>query len=208
MIETGAIRGWLLRRPKLVLVRISDDNGMAHEVAPAGEMARVAETIAAMRPNLLEGLDKDGKLVRALRCDDDNDSKRASDAAPMIPAAIAADPHALMITHFANLLHRAYEHSTAVAFSKMVELVQLQNERSGSIETRLERTEANYRRALHDQIDAQFDLAEDAASKAGGEGDAKQAMMEAFIGPFIQAQMANAARPPAPSNGRPNGKGK
>ena len=114
------IRSWLLQQPRGAVVRVTPADGGEPEViklTKRSNMARLSETIEALGPELLEMLDKDNNLIRASR--DSQDSHR-SDAAE-IPAAIAADPQALQVTHFANLIHRAYEHSTEIAFNKLVD---------------------------------------------------------------------------------------
>lgn len=195
MMDATAIRNFLLRRPRAVTLRLSDDNGMVSEIAPQGELARVAESIEAMRPALVEALDKQGRLVRAMRDDGEpRQRERSSDSAPELPESLQADPTAVMLSHFANLLHRAYEHSTSVAFARMIELVQLQNERTQSIEARLERAEGNYRREQQDRIAETLERAEEAASK--GEMDP---MITSLLGGLLQGQMTR--------GGPPNGHG-
>jgi hypothetical protein len=174
------IRGFLLQLPRPALVRISGD-GEPQELSPGKSYAKCAETIEALAPLLIECLDSSGKVLRATRTD--TPEAQRSDAAAL-PAGLAADPNALMLTHFANLIHRAYEHSTETAFQKLVDVMERMNERSDAIEQRLERTEAANRRLLQDQVDDAFDRAAEAAEKATteGEGGLGQQMMGAFLG--------------------------
>jgi len=174
------IRGFLISVPKPSTVRITGE-GEPQELKPGKSYAKLAETICALEPSLIECLDTDGKVLRAMRTD--TAESQRSDAAA-IPAGLASDPNALMLTHFANLLHRAYEHSTEVAFSKMVELADKMNDRSESIEQRLERTEAHNRRLLQEQVDEAFARAEEAAEKAkdeAGGGELVQQMLGGFM---------------------------
>ena len=111
-----------------------------------------------------------------------------------------------MLSHFANLVHRAYQHSTELAFTKLVELVERIDARSDAIEARLERTEAEHRRTLREQVEDAFDRAEEMAAGAGAEGDFKQQMIAAFMHGQLAQQQGGAKA--AASNGASNGKGK
>lgn len=183
-MNTGRIRGFLLQLPKPSMVRITGE-GEPQELKPGKSYAKLAETIAALEPELIECIDADGKVLRA--CRTTGEEGRRSDAAP-IPEALAADPTALMLTHFANLLHRAYEHSTEIAFVRLVELTERMNDRAESIEQRLERTEAANRRLLQDQVDAAFERAEEAAEKAAN-GESGGEMFNEMAQAFLSGQM-------------------
>lgn len=205
-MNISRIRGFLISLPKPASVRVFVE-GEAHDLKTAGRSyQKIAETIAAMNGEQLQCLDSEGKLLRATRLDDE-DAQR-SDAAP-IPAGLAADPQALMLTHFANLLHRAYEHSTEIAFSKMVEIVDRINDRSTSIEQRLERAEALARRLRDDQVQDAFERAEEIAEQAGQTGNDAfvNTMMEQFLaGRMHRQQQQEAASTKA--NGKAQGAGK
>lgn len=195
-MNAARIRSFLLQHPKPSIVRVSGD-GEPQELRPGRSYARCAETIAALGIDLIECLDSEQKLLRALRVST-SDAQRSDAAA--LPTGLEADPSALMLTHFANLIHRAYEHSTEVAFSKMVDLVERINDRSEAIETRLERAEAQHRRTVEDQIDDAFERARELGEKAEtGDGDLLSQMASAFMG---------GAQPAAKPNGKTaNGKG-
>lgn len=201
MSSVGKIRGWLLQLPKPHRVRVSGD-GEPQELKPGKSYAKLADTIAALNVELLEALDSEGTILRAMRLS--GEEARRSDAAE-IPVALAADPQALMMTHFANLVHRAYEHSTEIAFTRLVDLVERMGDRSDSIEARLERSEAANRQLLRDQVDDAFDrareLAEQAQAQAGGEAGGE--LGQQLIGAFLGGKMQGAA----PKNGAVNGKG-
>jgi len=199
MSVANRIRGFLLQAPKPQTVRISTNDGEPHELKPGRSYAKCAETIAALDVELIECLDDTGKLLRAMRMS--SVEAMRSDAATT-PKGLEADPQALMLTHFANLIHRAYEHSTEIAFSKMVELVERIGDRSESIEARLERAEAAHRRAVDDQIDDAFQRAQELADKnESGSGD----LLQNLAGAFMSGQMQGAAKPAATA--KPNGKG-
>jgi hypothetical protein len=149
MMNALAIRRFLLRQPRPARLRLTLSTGDVQEMNFAGasklqaEWSKVAESIAAIGPELIEVLTAEGSLARAVR---PAAEPSASDSGPDPPKVLSDDPETARLTHFANLIHRAYEHSTVVAFGKLVELVERIDARSDSIEQRLERTESAYRK--------------------------------------------------------------
>jgi hypothetical protein len=198
------LRGWLLQLPKPALLKCLV-NGEVEELKPGKSWQKLAESIAALDPEQVQALDADGKILRAVRLDA-ADSRR-SDAAP-IAEALKADPQALMLTHFADLLHRAYEHSTETAFSKMVELVDRMNDRSQGIEERLERAEARSRRLQDEAVSDAYDRAEELAAQAVAGGNKEELGLQ-MLNMFMQGRTPAAAAAAAAANGaaKPNGKG-
>lgn len=201
MLNVSSIRGFLLQHPKPHQVRVTREDGDVQLVKPKNYQ-KTAETIAALKPELLECLDKDGNLLRAK--DTSASSDAPSDEEIPIPAAIAGDPQAAAFALYARLLARAYVHSTDVAFGKMVELFERSNERSDSIERRLERAEAESRRVAQEQIDDAWERATEAAEKAGEQG-AESALGQQLFSAFLAGQAKSRAAAAAPI---PNGKGK
>lgn len=194
-MSVSKIRGFLLQQPKPAIVRVTGE-GEPQQLKVGKSYAKLAETIDALGVDLIEAIDKDGSTVlRAMR-NGTADAQRST--AAEIPEALKQDPTALMLTHFANLLHRAYEHSTEIAFVKMVEVCDMMNERSDNIERRLERTEANNRALLQTQVDDALDRAEEVAARAtdGEAGD----LVSQMAGAFMSGKASKAAAPP-------NGKG-
>lgn len=201
-MNPGTIRSFLLRHPKPAKLRVHTTDDRCEEMDVTGrKYASVAESVHALGPELLECLDKNGKLIRALRTEQ---GQRTSSAVAETPELLAADPETARLTHFANLLHRAYEHSQEVAFTKLVEMFDRVNERSESVETRLERVETQYRRSLRDQIENEYDHAEEVAElvKSGASDD--QLQRELF-GTFLQGFHAQRQQNGAAK--KPNGKG-
>ena len=191
------IRGFLLQKPRPASVRLTGD-GAPETLKLGRSFAKSAETIDALDPELIECLDADGKVIRAMRTDT-VDAHR-SDAAPT-PQVLINDPETARLTHFANLIHRAYEHSTETAFTKLAEVMDRMNERSDSIEQRLERTEAANRRLLQDQVDDAIDRAQEqaaAATTAEGGGIGEQ-----IVGSFLSGQMNRQQTPPKPNGHGP-----
>lgn len=204
MSLVARIRGFLLVHPKPVTVRVTVDDGDPEVLKPGKSYAKLAETIEALGATLVECLDAQGNILRAMKVDEDVATR--SEAAP-VPDGLKADPHALMLTHFANLLHRAYEHSTEIAFGKMVELVDKMNDRADGIEARLERAEAQNRRMLLDQTDAEIERAEERAEQAaaaGGEGALGDQLVQSFLAGQLQR---NTGANGHAGNGAPKAKG-
>lgn len=207
-MNANDLRGFLLQQPKPALIRCSTD-GEIEELKPGKSWAKTAATIVALDPDQVLCYDAAGKLIRATKFEAEAEPRRASSPAPTLPDVIAQDPHAALLTHFSNLLHRAYEHSTQVAFDKFVELVERMGDRSDSIEQRLERTEARARRLQDDQIEDAYARAEELAEQASaGQGDdaLKQHLMSSFLAGQLQRGPTNGKTNGAPVNGAPKGK--
>ncbi len=194
--DVRKIRGFLLQQPKPAKVRLTND-GVSEDIAVGRSFVKLAETICAKGGDLIEALNASGDLIRAMRMDEEE--IRRSDAAE-IPKGIEADPQALMLTHFANLLHRAYEHSTEIAFVKFVELVDKMNDRSESIEQRLERAEAQNRRLMQEAADEAIERAEERAQAEGAAGTGGFA--ESILQSYMQGAVARSGAPKPPVNGK------
>lgn len=195
-MNQAKIRGFLLQLPKPSLIRITGD-GDSQELKPGKSYTKTAETICALAPELIECLDSDGKVIRAMRTDTP-EAQRSS--AAEVPAVLAQDPHAAMLTHFANLLHRAYEHSTEIAFTRLVELTERMGDRSDAIEQRLERTEAANRRLLQDQVDDAFERAQEVAEAQAASGNN---LGETLLSSFVSGQGVAGAAPAKPNGKHP-----
>lgn len=208
MMDEKEIRSFLVMQPRgaKVLVRTEDDE--VQEIASPGiqkgrSWAQIAMTILTLNPATLEVYDADGKLLRAVKC---NEARAATPSAEARLPVLHTDPETARLTHFANLLYRATEFSTTLAFTKMVEMFAMVNERSAALETRLERTEANYRREMQSRLDEAFDRADELTKEAetiAASGAAGDPLTE-FAKGFLQAR--GGEPPPSPP---PNGqKGK
>lgn len=202
-MNVSRIRGFLLQLPKPHLIRLTTGDGEPQELKPGKSFAKTAETIAALGSELIEVLDPSGKTLRAMRTDTAESQRSES---PALPAVLATDPNAAMLTHFANLLHRAYEHSTEIAFTKMVDAFDKMGDRSEQIEMRLERAEAANRRLVNEQIDDAFARAQEVADAAAAEngGDLPTQLVSAFMGGLHQPAPK---APTAPNGKSANGKG-
>lgn len=192
------LRSWLLQQPKPAKIRLTDGEAEVKELdCRKRAMIRIADSIAAINPELIEALSESGELLRALRPNQESDPSTA----PVVPPVLSADPQTALLSHFANLIHRAYEHSTEVAFVKMIELVERLDQRSDAIERRLERTESAYRREQSERIDDLYERAEEVAAGGGS----KEQILTTLLGSVFQGaqhrQQAAAAAEAKPTNG-------
>lgn len=189
------LRNWLLQIPKPVKIRITDAEGEVKEIEVTKRpMVRIAESVAALSPELVEALGPGDKILRACRPNAGDDSLSA---APAIPPVLAQDPQAATLALFATLIHRAYEHSTELAFSKLVELFERSNDRSEAIEKRLERAEAAYRREQSDRIDDMWEHAQEVAAAGGS----KDQILNALVSSMMQGAQQRGQTPPKPNGG-------
>lgn len=206
-MNASRIRGWLLQLPKPTMIRVTVGDGEPVLLKPGRSFVRTAESVVALSGELVECLDGSGVVLRALRLD--SPDARRSDA-PEIPEAAKGDPHVAMFMLYANLLHRAYEHSTEVAFTKMVELAEGQRAHTESIEARLERTESALRKNLAEQVEDAFERADELAARAAeGEGDGAAGGLQSMIAQTFLSGALSAKPPTAPptkTNGKSNGK--
>lgn len=196
-MNADTLRGWLLQQPKPALIRVTTE-GDIQDLKPGKSWAKTAETIVALEPELVQCFDASGNLTRATRFEVEPAPRRGSPA-PDLPPVIAQDPHVALLHHFASLLHRAYEHSTQVAFDKMGDVCERINDRSENIEQRLERSEARARRLQEDQVEDAYDRAAELAAEAqngGGDEALKSHLMQAFMSGQLTRNQPN---------GKPNG---
>lgn len=200
-MNANAIRSFLIQQPPAVTIRLTDANAETTLIEPGKRSkAKIAESIAAIQPELIECLDRDGNLLRATRTEFTMPARSAQ--APPLPPELQRDPESLRLTHLANLVHRAYEHATDVAFAKLVELVERMDQRSQSIEERLERAEAGQRREQRERLDEMWDRVEEAYARAES-GDAKDQIITGLVNGVVAAQAQGAKRPNgAGSNGK------
>jgi hypothetical protein len=196
------MRSWLLQNPKPAKVRLTDAEGEIKELdCQKRPMVRVAESIAAINPELVECLSVTGELLRALRPNVEAD---AVTSAPPIPAQLSSDPHSLLLSHFAALIHRAYEHSTELAFNKLIELVERLDARSDAIERRLERAESAYRREQSERIDDLWERAEEVAQSGGSKDDILKTLLSSMMAGAQHRQAQGAPQgEPKPNGGKP-----
>ncbi len=193
-----------MQQPRPHLVRVTSIDGSMHEVA-CGQTpwTRVVETLAALQPELLQAMTADGKLLRAIRPADHSEDWTAESGDPKPSGArvehipiVAADPETQRFALVAQLLANAYKHANEIAFNRLVQLVDSQNQRSNDVEKARETLYKAHVKQLEDQIRA-------AGQEPQGEGELLGAMLSQFMGGM---QMQQPPPPPPPPPPTPNGK--
>lgn len=178
-------RAWLLCQPRPVACRIIAGDGREHkfEISAGITWAAAGESIAALQPELVEALDAKGQMLRALRPreivesdDDDDDAKEER--------IVTTDAETERFVIVARLLADAYRHSTDVAFSKLVDLLEGVTKRSESQDRSLQTMERMMRKQWEDQV----------LRQAGElQGDGEPLTLESLMAAFMQGQGQRAA---------------
>jgi hypothetical protein len=205
------IRNWCLVQPRPKKIRATMPDDTQQEIgAPtrSGQSwAQVAQTLDALQPVMLEAFDETGQLLRAKRDDqDDADDGGTEQHQFKVPTNIT-DPETVRMTHFSNLLANAYRFATETAFGKLAEMFERLDNRSISIEQRLERQEASQRRERQQALDSQWEHMQNMVADPEAPADAKSAIMEAFVTTWLKGQMEKPASSANGATDKPNGKG-
>jgi hypothetical protein len=194
-MNVEAIRGWLMVPPRPKAVRVSSEGSEPQRIdVPEGSAwINIAKSIGALQPDLVEALTAEGGTIRAMRpaelgADDDDDE--ADDGADVV----VQDPESARLIIFARLIASAYEHSTNVAFDKMVQLFEASSRRQESLERSLELTQKILTKTAADQLQQQVDEAAGVTSVGGG------TLLEQMLAAFLQGK-AQAAEKTAAANG-------
>ena len=155
-MDVTEIRGWLLCQPRASTLRVVTTDDRHHEVSVTSGVSwmAIAQSIHALEPALIEAYDADGKIIRAVRPQEDVEGEQAP-GSPPAPLVLPpnTDPQSAMLIHFADLLAGAYRHSTDVAFERLASLFEAVNRRSEALERSLDTTHRLLRRAYQDQLD-------------------------------------------------------
>lgn len=142
-------RNFCMKHPRPGVVRVlTGDDVHDIEIAEDVSWARIGETVAALDPDRVELYSKDETLLRA-----DRRKVSKSNNAVHTPDVLHQDPETARLTHFANLLHRAYQHSTEIAFQRLVDVFQLQAEQARETNKRLERVEQKYLDTVRENVE-------------------------------------------------------
>lgn len=191
-METAAIRGWLLCQPRPAKIRVVADDGQRHEldVTPGSSWARIAASVQALRPDLVEACDAAGKLIRAIRPDEHEDEDEEEETEEGVPVN-TADPESMRLITFARLLSEAYRYSTETAFKALVELFQAVTARSAHLEQTADRL---HRTVMQQAVDAAV-----AQNASGDNGVSFESLMAQA---FLQGQKNGAAKPTDGSGGQ------
>lgn len=146
------IRGWLLQHPRPATVKVQSSDGRAHEVSVTSGVSwmAIAQSVHALSPSLIECYDDKGKIIRAVRPDDDDNNGDKDKALPLQLGNV--DPQSAQLIHFADLLAAAYRHSTDVAFERLASLFESSVRRAESLERTVDKL---VRQQIKEQLEAE-----------------------------------------------------
>jgi hypothetical protein len=203
-VDEKTLRSELVKQPRPARIMVRTEDGDTKEVQGAGKggttWAAVARTIMALVPSMVELYDEQGTLLRAINAEQSTLEVHAGTTAGVAGYSVAnlhADPETARLVHFANLLSDAWRFSTGLAFTKIVEIVQAQADRAASLEVRLEKAEAAYRREMQDKIEDAFEQAEQIREAAqAGNQEGALGMLTQFMGGLQNGKAA------APNGGK------
>ena len=184
------IRGWLLIQPRPTTIRVTTVDGEIKKLTIASTWAAIAQSIEAMGAELLEALDENDNLLRAVKVAslDEEQGENKGDSA--VTKAIAIDGETERFRLFATLISDAYKYGYEVAFTKMVELFGAVNARTESIEKSLSSTERMLRRSYEDNLKLQMER----AAAEGGEGGL-MSFLSSFLGGMNSAKSESGETP-------------
>jgi hypothetical protein len=204
-MKAEQIKTWLLKQPRPAVVRVTDEHGAIHDVVCGqSTWVKVAETVEAMRPELINALNSSKEVLRALRpadmsedwTDDDDDEQPAAamrPSAPVVPEIPfdRLDGESARFVLFARLISEAYRHSNEVAFTRLAGIVENLTRNQGNVDRAREQMYRAHVRQLEEALKA---ANVEVPEQPGGD------MMQAMLGGFLQSMMAG-------GGGVPNGKG-
>jgi len=203
-LNVDDIKAWLMKQPRPAVVAVTALDGALHEVTCQGQWMAIAETLSALHPELLQAKAADGKLLRAIRPNDQtedwSDEGNPPQRVPSLHAIpiTSSDPETQRFALVAQLLADAYKSCNA----GLVRLLNAQNDKAGDVERAREAIYTAHIRQLEAQIK------ELGAEPQGGGGDMFETMLAQFMGGVAtaRAQQHPSAPPPPPPPPTANGK--
>ena len=193
-MNVQSIRAWLMIAPRPKAVRVSSEGVAPQNIAtPDGtKWIQVAESIAALQPELVEALTAEGGTIRAMRPDElDADEDATEDTIPVN----VNDPLSVQLITISRLLADAYRHSTDVAFDKLLAMFDASTRRQESLERSVDTMNRMLNKAIADNLQAQIDGAN---TQSGG------SFFEQLVASFMQARAQGEAAKQA-ATAPPNG---
>lgn len=222
--RTSPTRRFLMAKPRPVRLRVHVEGEAApREIAVGAKdsWSRLADTLDALSPSLVEAFDGSGNLLRANNAEQLEPSEdEAAAAGGESPAELVEDPTTPLqgdgpLETFARLLADAHRSSgdrafsfVEVAFTRMVEIVNAQTKRMDAMERVVDGMHKVMRRAYENQVaGAEGDEAPAAAAPAGMDPLLVQMVMQFIQGQMMKGAGNGAANGAAPHAAPPNGKG-
>lgn len=137
------IRLWLIEKPRPYSLRLTDSNGETSLVNVGSQtFIRLAGTVCAMNPTLIEALDERGSVIRATRGEEGDELSADATLPRTAPnAAPAALVDVTTMQLVAKLLADAHKHATETAFERLANLFEMVTKRTESLERALQTSE-------------------------------------------------------------------
>lgn len=186
MGDSAYWRNFCMRSPRPALVRVLSAEGSNDiQIEPEQNWARLGDTIDALDPDRVELYTENEVLLRA-----EKRKVPRNEQYVRMPDGLHKDPEAARLMHFADLLHRAYAHSTEVAFNRIVDIVSMQQETNRELAQRAEKAERDKLRYLQELITLRG-----GAVAGEGEGGGLESLLQAFMGGMAQGKSVASSEP-------------
>jgi hypothetical protein len=206
-MDANDIRVWCMQHPRPAAVRCTNADGLVQEVLVQGAWTKLADTIHALQPELLEAINADKMLIRALRPNDISEDWGDADPEPRRPRAAesaarsmqitAADPETQRFALVAQLIADAYKdanQSHQTAFQHLVDIVNSSQRRSESVERAKDALHKVEVQRLRQQI-----------TEAGQEPEGSpegELTLQSLLGAVLSGVNAGGGASEAPTNGK------
>jgi hypothetical protein len=166
-MDANDLRVWCMQHPRPALVRVTNNDGQQQEVIVQGAWTKLADTLFALQPELLEALNAEKQLLRALNPNDLEDGEDWQEApeqraARSRPAAstsdiplLKADPETQRFALMGQLLADAYKDANTArdaAFQHLISIVDTMTRRADGIERARDALHKMQIKALQDQL--------------------------------------------------------
>jgi hypothetical protein len=200
-MNAQSLQYWFRKRPVPATIQIFQGDKVSEYVKTEDQnWADVARSIVAMDPDKVEVYDAKGKVLRAVRFDDDEVEEQAAKAAAAKAPSYDAETERMRV--FATLLAEAYKFSTTVAFEKMASLFDAVYRQGESQSKALYEMNRLLGKAYQEQVEMALEHAETA-----GETDPVTGLIGTFLTGQQQGAAAAAANKANGAKAPANGKG-
>ncbi len=190
-MNAAKIRSWLIPKPRPSTVRVSTGRKVDMLAVGGVSWLKLALSIEAMQPDLLEALDDNGQVLRACRPSELDDEPEA-EAEPVKPPASAYDPETVRWELFAKLLADAYGQSNKTAFERLAQIAEIGARRAEAAQ----KTAESYERQRRLELEQRIEAFEEQVATAGGDENLLGQMVKQFFGGQQTAGV------PTPTNGK------
>lgn|SRR5512139_2649085 len=203
MSAAWSLRGWCLRFPRPSLIKvISGDRTDVVEKTENQSWHDIAQTIEAFEPERVEAYDRDGKLLRACRCDEsDSIDDEQAETPEKKGTKTPYDAETERLRVVATLISDAYKFATGVAFERMMGLFDAVSRQSEAQARALNETHRLLGKAYQEQVNMALEQAEQGSE---GSQDPLGNMLSAVISGAQQGAVERAMKSQSPSNGKGN----